>query len=183
MTALDPREELAQRLGLASVPPVRFESPAEVLQLLAAHDYLADDAIASVVYLADRGYTWMKEIIAHVLTHGECAGLVEQGLIDAEDLEGAELALEAGCGSIPYDDRRWRRNDVPWAMVVPPELDPMDGTGVDPVAGDGTEPEPRDGDWEWDAPGEAPDEAITRAPGYLLRLRPIARIYALGHHV
>jgi MoxR-like ATPase len=36
------------------VPPVRFESPAEVLQLLAAHDYLADDAIASVVYLADR---------------------------------------------------------------------------------------------------------------------------------
>ena len=54
MTALDPREELAQRLGLASVPPVRFESPAEVLQLLAANDYLADDAIASVVYLADR---------------------------------------------------------------------------------------------------------------------------------
>jgi MoxR-like ATPase len=54
MTALDPREELAQRLGLASVPPVRFESPAEVLQLLAAHDYLADDAIASVTYLADR---------------------------------------------------------------------------------------------------------------------------------
>jgi MoxR-like ATPase len=54
MTALDPREELAQRLGLSSVPPVRFESPAEVLQLLAAHDYLADDAIASVVYLADR---------------------------------------------------------------------------------------------------------------------------------
>jgi MoxR-like ATPase len=54
MTALDPREELAQRLGLSSVPPVRFESPAEVLQLLAANDYLADDAIASVVYLADR---------------------------------------------------------------------------------------------------------------------------------
>ncbi|MGC2484825.1 MAG: MoxR family ATPase [Acidimicrobiales bacterium] len=54
MTALDPREELAQRLGLASVPPVRFESPAEVRQLLAAHDYLADDAIASVTYLADR---------------------------------------------------------------------------------------------------------------------------------
>jgi MoxR-like ATPase len=54
MTALDPREELAQRLGLASVPPARFESPAEVLQLLAAHDYLADDAISSVTYLADR---------------------------------------------------------------------------------------------------------------------------------
>ena len=54
MTALDPREELALRLGLASVPPVRFESPSEVLQLLAAHDYLADDGIASVTYLADR---------------------------------------------------------------------------------------------------------------------------------
>jgi len=54
MTALDPREELAQRLGLASVPPVRFESPAEVLKLLAANDYLADDAISSVTYLADR---------------------------------------------------------------------------------------------------------------------------------
>jgi MoxR-like ATPase len=54
MTALDPREELAQRLGLASVPPVRFESPAEVLKLLAENDYLADDAISSVTYLADR---------------------------------------------------------------------------------------------------------------------------------
>ncbi|MGC2168368.1 MAG: MoxR family ATPase [Acidimicrobiales bacterium] len=54
MTALDPREELAQRLGLASVPRVRFESPGEVRQLLAAHDYLADDGIASVTYLADR---------------------------------------------------------------------------------------------------------------------------------
>jgi MoxR-like ATPase len=54
MTALDPREELAQRLGLASVPPVRFESPTEVLKLLAENDYLADDAIASVTYLADR---------------------------------------------------------------------------------------------------------------------------------
>jgi MoxR-like ATPase len=54
MTALDPREELAQRLGLASVPPARFESPAEVLKLLAANDYLADDAISSVTYLADR---------------------------------------------------------------------------------------------------------------------------------
>ena len=54
MTALDPREELAQRLGLASVPPVRFESPTEVQKLLAENDYLSDDAIASVVYLADR---------------------------------------------------------------------------------------------------------------------------------
>jgi MoxR-like ATPase len=54
MTALDPREELAQRLGLDSVPPVRFESPTEVLKLLAENDYLADDAISSVTYLADR---------------------------------------------------------------------------------------------------------------------------------
>jgi MoxR-like ATPase len=54
MSALDPREELAQRLGLTSVPPVRFDSPAEVQKLLAENDYLSDDAIASVIYLADR---------------------------------------------------------------------------------------------------------------------------------
>jgi len=54
MSALDPREELAQRLGLASVPPVRFESPDEVKKLLAENDYLSDEAIASVIYLADR---------------------------------------------------------------------------------------------------------------------------------
>jgi MoxR-like ATPase len=54
MSALDPRVELAQRLGLSSVPPVRFDSPAEVQKLLAENDYLSDDAIASVTYLADR---------------------------------------------------------------------------------------------------------------------------------
>jgi MoxR-like ATPase len=54
MSALDPREELAQRLGLDSVPPVRFESPEEVQKLLAENDYLSDEAIASVIYLADR---------------------------------------------------------------------------------------------------------------------------------
>jgi MoxR-like ATPase len=54
MSALDPREELAQRLGLASVPPPRFSSPEEVRELLAQHDYLSDDAIASVAFLADR---------------------------------------------------------------------------------------------------------------------------------
>ncbi|HVB51462.1 MAG TPA: MoxR family ATPase [Acidimicrobiales bacterium] len=54
MSALDPREELAQRLGLTSVPPVRFESPEEVQKLLAENDYLSDEAIASVTYLADR---------------------------------------------------------------------------------------------------------------------------------
>ena len=51
MSALDPREELAQRLGLASVPPPRFSSPEEVRELLAQHDYLSDDAIASVTFL------------------------------------------------------------------------------------------------------------------------------------
>ena len=54
MSALDPKEELAHRLGLSSVPPVRFESPDEVKKLLAANDYLSDEAIASVIYLADR---------------------------------------------------------------------------------------------------------------------------------
>jgi MoxR-like ATPase len=54
MSALDPREELARRLGLDRVPPVRFESPSEVQKLLAENDYLSDDAIASVTYLADR---------------------------------------------------------------------------------------------------------------------------------
>ena len=48
MTALDPREELALRLGLSEVPKVRFESPDDVRQRLADHDYLSDDAIASV---------------------------------------------------------------------------------------------------------------------------------------
>jgi MoxR-like ATPase len=51
---LDPREELAKRLGLLHVPPVHFSSPADVHQRLADHDYLSDEAIASVTYLADR---------------------------------------------------------------------------------------------------------------------------------
>jgi MoxR-like ATPase len=54
MSALDPKEELAQRLGLSSVPPVRFESPEQVQKLLAENDYLSDEGIASVTYLADR---------------------------------------------------------------------------------------------------------------------------------
>ena len=54
MSALDPREELAQRLGLAQVPPPRFTSPSDVRERLAAHDYLSDEAIASVTFLADR---------------------------------------------------------------------------------------------------------------------------------
>jgi MoxR-like ATPase len=54
MSALDPREELARRLGLSSVPPPRFDSPSQVEKLLAENDYLSDEAIASVTYLADR---------------------------------------------------------------------------------------------------------------------------------
>jgi MoxR-like ATPase len=54
MSALDPREELAKRLGLLQVPPVRFDSPHEIQKLLAENDYLSDDAIASVTFLADR---------------------------------------------------------------------------------------------------------------------------------
>lgn len=54
MSTLDPREELANRLGLDAVPPVRFSSPAALKVSLAAQDYLSDDAIASVTFLADR---------------------------------------------------------------------------------------------------------------------------------
>ncbi|MFI5036437.1 MAG: AAA family ATPase [Acidimicrobiales bacterium] len=45
---------MAQRLGLLHVPPVHFSSPSDVHERLAANDYLSDDAIASVTYLADR---------------------------------------------------------------------------------------------------------------------------------
>ncbi len=51
---LNPREELAERLGLERVPPVHFDSPGDVHARLAAHDYLSDEAIASVTYLADQ---------------------------------------------------------------------------------------------------------------------------------
>jgi MoxR-like ATPase len=54
MSALDPREELARRLGLSSVPPPRFDSPSQVETLLSENDYLSDESIASVTYLADR---------------------------------------------------------------------------------------------------------------------------------
>jgi len=54
MSALDPRVELAQRLGLDEVPPVRFASPTDVRTRLAENDYLSDDSIASVTFLADR---------------------------------------------------------------------------------------------------------------------------------
>jgi MoxR-like ATPase len=54
LSALDPREELAQRLGLAEVPPVRFSSPEELRSRLAEHDYLSSESISSVTFLADR---------------------------------------------------------------------------------------------------------------------------------
>ncbi|EQD71751.1 MoxR-like ATPase, partial [mine drainage metagenome] len=54
MTSLDPREEVARRLGLREVTPLRFASPDDVRERLAAQEYLSDEAISSVVYLADR---------------------------------------------------------------------------------------------------------------------------------
>ncbi len=54
MSALDPREELAQRLGITEVAPVRFSSPDELRLRLADQDYLSSDAISSVTFLADR---------------------------------------------------------------------------------------------------------------------------------
>ena len=54
MSAIDPRKELADRLGLAETPPIRFEATEDVMSRLAQHDYLSDEAIASVVFLADR---------------------------------------------------------------------------------------------------------------------------------
>jgi MoxR-like ATPase len=54
MSALDPREELAQRLGLSEVPGPRFESPAALRVALSERDYLSSADIASVTFLADR---------------------------------------------------------------------------------------------------------------------------------
>jgi len=53
MSALDPREELAQRLGIP-VPAPRFTSPGALSLALAEQDYLSSSAISSVTYLADR---------------------------------------------------------------------------------------------------------------------------------
>ena len=54
MSSLDPRQELATRLGLSEVPAPRFASADEVKTRLRDEDYLSDDAIASVAFLADR---------------------------------------------------------------------------------------------------------------------------------
>ena len=53
MSALDPRQALAERLGI-EVPPPRFDSPAQVGDLLAGVDYLPSSEIAAVTFLADR---------------------------------------------------------------------------------------------------------------------------------
>ena len=53
MSALDPREELAQRLGI-DAPVPRFASPGALSLALAEQDYLSSSAISSVTYLADR---------------------------------------------------------------------------------------------------------------------------------
>ncbi len=54
MSAIDPRKELADRLGLSEVPPARFRSTSDVIDRLRENDYLSDEAIASVTFLADR---------------------------------------------------------------------------------------------------------------------------------
>ena len=84
MTSLDPREELAERLGLDHVPPVHFASPEEVRTRLAAQGYLSDEAIASVTFLADR-------LAKPVLVEGP-AGMGKTALAQAvADAVGARL--------------------------------------------------------------------------------------------
>jgi MoxR-like ATPase len=54
MSSIDPRQELATRLGLAEVPPARFSDVADVVGRLRDNDYLSNESIASVTFLADR---------------------------------------------------------------------------------------------------------------------------------
>jgi len=54
MSSIDPRQELATRLGLAEVPPARFDSVGDVVSRLREQDYLANESIASVTFLSDR---------------------------------------------------------------------------------------------------------------------------------
>ena len=54
MSSIDPSQELAARLGLAEVPPARFEGVADVVGRLRDNDYLSNESIASVTFLADR---------------------------------------------------------------------------------------------------------------------------------
>ena len=54
MSSIDPRQELATRLGLAEVPPARFDSVGDVVSRLRDQDYLSNESIASVTFLSDR---------------------------------------------------------------------------------------------------------------------------------
>ncbi|MBU6233017.1 MAG: MoxR family ATPase [Acidobacteria bacterium] len=54
MSSIDPRQELATRLGLAEVPPARFGDVTDVAHRLRENDYLSNESIASVTFLADR---------------------------------------------------------------------------------------------------------------------------------
>ena len=54
MSSIDPRQELATRLGLAEVPPARFSDVTDVAHRLRENDYLSNESIASVTFLADR---------------------------------------------------------------------------------------------------------------------------------
>lgn len=54
MSSIDPRQELATRLGLAEVPPARFDSVGDVVARLREEDYLSNESIASVTFLSDR---------------------------------------------------------------------------------------------------------------------------------
>lgn len=54
MSSIDPRQELATRLGLAEVPPARFDSVGDVVARLRDEDYLSNESIASVTFLSDR---------------------------------------------------------------------------------------------------------------------------------
>jgi hypothetical protein len=95
----------------------------------ATHIVTRDDLGPMVVYLGSQGYTWMKEIIAHVLEHGEAGGLAEAGLIDREDLEPAELALEAGFGEIDHGQPAPLPEHEPFHPG--PEDEPHEPTGED----------------------------------------------------
>jgi MoxR-like ATPase len=54
MSAVDPRQELAARLGLSDAPRPSFTSPDALVSALAQHDYLASPEIGAITYLADR---------------------------------------------------------------------------------------------------------------------------------
>jgi hypothetical protein len=106
------------------------------------------------VFLSGREYPdrTIDRIVDFLADGGLLDSLITDRTIDPEDADGARQALDEGrAWWAQYSGRGVPRS----AAIVPPELE----------AGDGTEPDPWEGDLDWDAP-EAPDEAITRAPGY-----------------